>query len=337
MKYALIARKAVCDTPENHLKLGFEKTIFQLFRARTLEARNLKSDFLYPLFIDLFVNDNIDNRRCNMKRLTNSIIKVISVMMAASLCASLVTACNGQKDDRTDFTTRTTESELKPGLSEPNQTIDTMSPDQTTETAGSTTAPTGKYTYTVYAGTEYETTLSMDVNIDDYLIDNGNKTPFFSIGLLCEDTGWLINGKPNCKDPIEYLAYVYGDTQMVLQFRGKGSISDNACGYSQLDGFTYHLAPIGDYKADARTTGEIQTSQLNYGIIVTFAPHENALCYHTAANLSLAAGISREDAIIIAYVFSSAITRPGENPFIGTNLEKAYSMNSDNYLSYTLP
>ena len=57
MKYALIARKAVCDTPENHLKLGFEKTNFQLFRARTLEARNLKSDFLYPLFIDLFVND----------------------------------------------------------------------------------------------------------------------------------------------------------------------------------------------------------------------------------------------------------------------------------------
>ena len=97
MKYALIARKAVCDTPENHLKLGFEKTIFQLFRARTLEARNLKSDFLYPLFIDLFVNDNIDNRRCNMKRLTNSIIKVISVMMAASLCASLVTACKDRK------------------------------------------------------------------------------------------------------------------------------------------------------------------------------------------------------------------------------------------------
>lgn len=269
-----------------------------------------------------------------MKRLTNSLIKVISIVMAASLCASLVTACNGQKDDRTDFTTRTTESELKPGLSEPNQTIDTMAPDKTTETAGSTTAPTGKYTYTVYAGTEYETTLSMDVNIDDYLIDNdGEKVPFFSIGLLGDSLGW-VDGESSL-----YSAYVYGDTQMVWRcggsYSGSGS-SDNPSGYPQLYSFNYHLAPISNYKDAARSLEETQSSTLNYGIIVNFCQHSDDICYYTVGDKS-AVGISRDDAILIAYVFSSAITRPGENPFVGTNLEKAQTMNSDYYLTYTLP
>ena len=274
-----------------------------------------------------------------MKRLTNSLIKVISIVMAASLCASLVTACNGQKDDRTDFTTRTTESELKPGLSEPNQTIDTMSPDKTTETAGSTTAPTGKYTYTVYAGTEYETTLSMDVNIDDYLIDNGQKSLFFSTGAICKDIGWTKNGNPTWDGDATfmYYAYIYGDTQMVFRYEDAFGSADNPSGFAQLYGFSYHLAPIDDYLADARTSEEIKTSDANYGVYITFGQHSDSLCYHTAGNKGIASGISRDDAILIAYILSSAITCPGENPFVGTNLANAVTARSNDYLIYTLP
>lgn len=273
-----------------------------------------------------------------MKRLTNSLIKVISIVMAASLCASLVTACN-QKDDRTDFTTRTTETVYDPDISEPNQTIDTMSPDQTTETAGSTTAPTGKYTYTVYAGTEYETTLSMDVNIDDYLVDKGKAVPFFQIGQLKKDLGWVNNGDPNfdsSTQSIIYSAYIYGDTQMVWRDGDVYQSTDNPSGYPQLYSFNYHLAPISNYEANARSYEEVHSSHSNYGIIVQFSPHSDDICYYTTINNSRT-GISRDDAIIIAYVLSSAISRPGENPFIGTNLENAQSMNSDYYLSYTLP
>lgn len=266
-----------------------------------------------------------------MKKI-NSLIKVVSVMVIVSLCASLVTACNGQKDDRTDFTTRTTETVYDPNISEPNQTIDTMSPDKTTETAGSTTAPTGKYTYTVYAGTEYETTLSMDINIDDYLIDSGKKSPFFSTGYICDTLGWTMEG-----DPLMYFAYIYGDTQMVLRYDGVFGSADNPSGYEQLYGFSYHLAPIDNYLANAKTSDEIKTSDLNYGIYVTFCQHSDSLCYYTAGDKERASGISRDDAIIIAYVLSSAITRPGENPFVGTNLEKAITGQSDAYITYTLP
>jgi hypothetical protein len=120
--------------------------------------------------------------------------KVVIATLVIALCAPFV-ACSNQHDDRTDLTTRTTESELKPGLSEPNQTINTMSPDQTTESAGTTessVAQTGKYTYTVYAGTQYETTLSMDINIDDigmaWVIDKKNGIVFHNGG----------TGKYNC-------------------------------------------------------------------------------------------------------------------------------------------
>ena len=262
--------------------------------------------------------------------------RIISTILATCLVVA-VAACNN--DNQPTTTTRTTESELKPGLSEPNQTIDTMSPDQTTETESSSSVQTGKYTYTVYAGTEYETTLSMDINIDDYLIDNGEKSPFFSTGYICKNLGWTKNGNPTWDGDATfmYYAYIYGDTQMVLRYDGVFGSADNPSGFEQLYGFSYHLAPIDDYLADARTSEEIKTSDANYGIYVTFCQHSDSLCYHTGGDKGRASGISRDDAIIIAYVLSSAITRPGENPFVGTNLEKAITGQSDAYITYTLP
>ena len=267
--------------------------------------------------------------------------KVVIATLVIALCAPFV-ACSNQHDDRTDFTTRATESELKPGLSEPNQTINTMSPDQTTESAGTTessVAQTGKYTYTVYAGTQYETVLSMDIDIDKYLIDKGEKVPFFAIASLGDDLGWYQNGDPNFdyKSKTVYCSYFYDDnTQMVWTCGDNYSGGDNATGYPQMGSFIYHLAPMSDYNADARSKEEIQSSEKLYGVYVTFGQHSGDLCY-TTINNGDKVGISRDDAIILAYVFSSAIARPGENPFYGTNLEKAITSVSDRYISYTLP
>lgn len=272
--------------------------------------------------------------------------KVVIATLVIALCAPFV-ACSNQHDDRTDFTTRATESELKPGLSEPNQTINTMSPDQTTETPADTTetsvAPnqTGKYTYTVYAGTEYETTLSMDVNIDDYLISvNWTDKPFFSIGYLAGDLKWYNNGDSStdfASAVMYYCTYQYSDNTMMVYTCGDNySDSSNAVGYPQMGSFTYHLAPMSDYDADARSKEEIQSSEKNYGIYVTFGQHSADLCY-TAINNGDSVSISRDDAIIIAYILSSAISKPGDNPFYGTNLEKAKTSVADRYIMYTLP
>lgn len=270
--------------------------------------------------------------------------KVIIATLVIALCASFA-ACSNQNDGRTDITTRETETGLMPDISEPTQTINTMNPDQTTGTTADTTeasaAPnqTGTYTYTVYAGTEYETTLSMDVNIDDYLIDTGDKVLFFSIGYLADGIGWYKNGDPNFdnKSKTVYYAYFYDDsTQMILTCGDNYSGADNPTDYPQMGSFAYHLAPMGNYNADARSIDEIQSSEKNYGIDVTFGPHSADLCY-TTVNNGDEVGISRDDAIIIAYVLSSAISQPGENPFCGTNLNKAKTGVADRYILYVLP
>lgn len=275
-----------------------------------------------------------------MKKL--NIKKVVLVTLVIALCAPFV-ACSNQHDDRTDLTTRTTETVYEPSIVEPDQTINTMSPDQTTESAGTTessVAQTGKYTYTVYAGTQYETTLSMDINVDDYLIDvSWTDLPYFSIGKLETALGYLKNGDPNFdsqKQKCTYATYLYDDAQMVWCDGDNYSDSSNSTGYPQMGSFTYHLAPLSDYNADARSKEEIQASEKYYGIYVTFGQHSADLCYLTANNGDRVA-ISRDDAIIIAYVLSSAISHPGENPFYGTNLEKAITSVSDRYISYTLP
>ncbi len=279
-----------------------------------------------------------------------NLAKLICIVMALSMVMSLMTACTSnttfgsQADDRTALTTRQTETGLMPDISEPNQTS------QTTRTTKAGKDYSGKYTYTVYAGTKYETTLSMDINIDDYLINNGEKSLFFSTGYICEALGWNMNGDPNFdgSSSLKYFAYVYGETQMVFEYNiryADKESNQNKTGYPQLQSFDYHLAPISDYRKYARTLEETRSSALNYGIVVHFQKHYDDVCYHTAAGGNGTVGISRDDAIIIAYVFSAAITRPGENPFVGTNLEKAqiktdYSyrnIDPDYHLVYKLP
>ncbi len=271
-----------------------------------------------------------------MKRL-DSLFKVVAMMVIVSLCASLVTACDGQKDDRTDFTTRETEVQTKSTIDEPNQTIETVDPTATSATE-STPAPAGKYTYTVYAGTEYETTLSMDVNIDDYIMAvEGSDSPYFNARILMKDLGWLGNGDPNydwSRIPSLYSSYVYDDAQMVWRYGDCYSDKNNPVGKYQLCSFIYHKAPLDNYEASANPSSG--NDPLNYGIYVTFSQHPDDLCYATNFPGSSAC-ISREDAIIIAYVLSSAISRPGNNPFVGTNLEKAQWQSSGDYLSYLLP
>ena len=126
--------------------------------------------------------------------------KILSTILATSLIIS-ATACSNQKDDRIDPTTRTTESEmLETGMSDPNQTIDPVNTDPTTSETSETAAPAGKYTYTLYAGTANEVTISMDVNIDDYIIPIQSGGEFLQLGRLASDLGWLEQGQYNWDD-----------------------------------------------------------------------------------------------------------------------------------------
>ncbi|MBE7069453.1 MAG: hypothetical protein E7386_03015 [Ruminococcaceae bacterium] len=255
---------------------------------------------------------------------------ILSALLITTML--FLSACNSSAAS----TTKGSEGPGKSTIETTNEANETSK--QSENEKGTTPANSGKYTYTVYAGTQYETTLTMDVNIDDYLVDKGEGVLFFRIDQMAKDLGWYLNGDPNFDglSSVYYRSYVYGDTQMVYTCGDIYSGSNNPTGYPQIGSFTYHLAPISNYDADARTKEEIQSSEKNYGISVTFSQHSDSLCY-SMVNSGTRVGVSRDDIVVLTYVLSSAVSHPGENPFYGTNLAKAKSSVADRYILYTLP
>lgn len=255
---------------------------------------------------------------------------ILSALLITTML--FLSACNSSAAS----TTKGSEGPGKSTIETTNEANETSK--QSENEKGTTPANSGKYTYTVYAGTQYETTLTMDVNIDDYLVDKGQSVLFFRMGQMAIDLGWYENGDPNFDGMSEtsFYTYVYGDTQMVYACGDNYSSTSNSTGFPQLGSFFYHLAPIDNRDADARSAEEIKSSKQNYGINVIFGQHPESLCYYTIYN-GIRVSISRDDAIVLAYVFSAAISRPGENPFYGTNLENTQSSVSENYIVYVLP
>lgn len=264
--------------------------------------------------------------------------KLLSAVLVTTML--FLSACNSTASS-------TTKANNEPGKTSAETSADASETTKASENdKGAAPDSTGKYTYTVYAGTEYETKLTVNINIDEYLLEDPEwTTPFLSQGYIWQALGWKKNEvtwEQNSKTYSETLSvnYDYGNgTQMVWRFgdayTGK-TAKDNPSGYPQIYSFNYHLAPISDYEANSRTDKEIETSHKNYGVIVQFVHHPQNICYHTSWG-GKPVGISRDDAIIIAWVLSSAINQPGENPFVGTNLEKTLALNSGRYLTYVLP
>lgn len=142
--------------------------------------------------------------RCS---LIASMKKAISIVIVTMLIISLV-GCGDSSDNTTAQTSgskenrMTTEEEMSTQeeagnpIDEPNQEIDEgvnlpsdIKEDDTEEPtteAADDSQPQGKYTYTIYDGVE----LSMDVNIDDYIVTNKLGDQFFNVYSLAEDLGW---------------------------------------------------------------------------------------------------------------------------------------------------
>ena len=235
-----------------------------------------------------------------MKR-TEILIKVVTLAVIASLCASF-TACNNnsQIDDRTTTTTRTTESEmLETGMSEPNQTIDPVNTDPTTSETSETAAPAGKYSYTLYAGTANEVTISMDINIDDYILPIEGGGEFLQLGRLASDLGWLEQGQYDWDDIVNaesgsnigsanWYTFSYGDHRAMFVIDGYSEKMPGS-NRSQVYAITFRYLENNsnaNFFSDGRNGG------------VAFSQHYDLVCYAIGGQNCMC---SRDDAIVIAY------------------------------------
>lgn len=245
-----------------------------------------------------------------MKRITSTILTACLILT--------VTACN--KDNQPTVTTRTTESEmLETGMSEPNQTIDPVNTDLSdSETSEATADTSGLYTYTIYAGTANETTISMGINIDDYILTNQNGS-MLKLSKLATDLGWLEQGQYGW-DEID-AAYTNGNTDV---------------GYANWYTFGYgdhrSMFILDSYAEDMPGVNRSQIMAISFNYLendsnanffpggrnggVAFEKHYDEVCYSISGQHCMC---SRDDAIVIAYGLWYYANNPsGSEQFIST-------------------
>lgn len=138
-----------------------------------------------------------------------SIVIIAGIAVSLTACPANTTESASQIDDRIALTTRVTESEDNGYISEPNQTINTTLGTTASET---TTEPTvtynisdveGDYTYTIYPGTQYETTLKLETPVEFFFRDPdgycGGST-YWRIQECAYYNGWLEDGIYTLRD-----------------------------------------------------------------------------------------------------------------------------------------
>lgn len=231
--------------------------------------------------------------------------KAVSLLLTASLCAS-VSSCKTGPDEST-----TSESPVTVTTTSETTTVTTAT--ETTEATTTETEPTGPFSksvaYRLFVGNPNSMTIDMNVNIDDYITKDGDKE-IFELYRLASDLGWLEKGVYSYDDYLKaieadpdqtsvghsnWFEYKYGDHRVVFTI---SEYIDNVKGFDSSRqvswiSFEYLKNDIGmPYFDDASS---------NYGhakTLLGFQKHYGKLCYYVGNRHCVC---SRDDAVIIAY------------------------------------
>lgn len=236
----------------------------------------------------------------------------LSLALIASLCA-VMTACRpetsqSQTSEQTPTVTSTETSESV--TTETTEITETTVPDPFSE----------EYTYILYAGTENELTLKMNVNIDDYLTvtDNGD---VFEIFRLASDLGWL-----------EKDLYTYEDYEAAMADNPSQKTIGHSNWYTYDYGDHSSLFTITEYIEDMADFDGNQVSMVSFefirndfpmpyfddadsnpfhGKMVLNVKRHFEICNYRMGNLGTRC--SRDDAIAMAYSLWSITRSPASN------------------------
>jgi len=259
-----------------------------------------------------------------------NINKVVVVVITVFVCF-FMTACKKNEASATAEATsgsviETDEAEVDESAEESVTTDETTAP-----------AAEGMYTYTIYEGTENEMTLSMGVNIDDYVISNSYTDRFFSIYNMATDLGWLPNGDPNFEvtdSGLVYYSYDNGDgTQTVFTGAYNYTDENTPMGFPQINSYNVHFTPLNDTSVSAYPEDGLTDNHRSINVITN--QHYDDLSYVTLNAGAVAA--SRDDIVVIAYIFWSASVHPGENCFYYCDLANLETSRTSGNATYTLP
>lgn len=266
--------------------------------------------------------------------------RILATVLALTVMSGLFTACNNQNDDRIDPTTRTTESNDNRGYSEPNQSIaESVVTTETESSETATTAQSGAYTYEAY-GYQFK----MDVNIDDYLFTSAaDGTVCFDLYGLAEAYGWTphradgnTSYDSNNAHTVMWYEYSCGDGKYMGVMCGCNGSESNPTGRQQLTNITYNFIVAGGSPISGNCYDDDSSNPLHAATSISIPNHSSSGdWYGLYGGGKSSASITREDAIILAYLISVGPQYLGENPMYYTDFYNSDFRTSN--VNYVLP
>ncbi|MBO4687050.1 MAG: hypothetical protein J5636_00920 [Clostridiales bacterium] len=275
----------------------------------------------------------------------NSVRKTLASAFAFTMMMSLV-ACGEdesetsrklQKKDNTSTTiesvietpveTKEPESYAPSETDEPNLTL--PSDANITETTETTTEPVDGYTYVVYEGTEYETTFTLSVNIDDYISSvETSEYLKFDLRQLSKDLGWTLwhqYGEPASEETSNgyLLTYLDETNNIETMFNFTNEPYDD----NQLYTCSVHFY-TPSLEKDFYDEGDISGQPEYYNSIIKMSRHD---CVYFLSGIKGTPQVSRDDIVIIAYIMTFVKDDPGKNPLYFTSLQNKCSTGNGDF------
>lgn len=277
---------------------------------------------------------------------TSGIKMVVSMLVVCLMALSLVgcgdnTAVSGQQSKIT--TEEMSTEEFVNPVDEPNQEIDPgvnlteasteevteVTTEATTEEDTSSSTITGKYSYTIYNGIQ----ISMDTNVDDYVSTTDSGREFFKLYDAAIDLGWT------CRDEGTYTKYTYDYNGFVIYFdywchKEQVKDSPNFENSNQIAGINYlFITEFGTGEGLPSYYGEeAYTNVLHKDLLIDVGKHYSDVQYAVPGTGCM----SRDDIILVTYLFESVKHNPGENPFCFIDASSCLTSESGGNTNYYL-
>ncbi len=182
----------------------------------------------------------------------------------------------------------------------------------------------GLYVYTVYPGTAYEQTFTMDINIDDYLVNDK-----FDLPQLLSQLGWDIYDVDgmlthNYYEELHAATIVNNGIETQFYFGSVNPAEEQFCGFNlkfvkpHAQGDPYYDTELYYSIDDVSGNYELYNVDMHYG--------EHEIEYYVKGfgiTEALNYGLSYSDIVILVYAISfvSDSNNAGKNPFFYTTLE----------------
>lgn len=279
------------------------------------------------------------------------VIFVMFMMLSLVGCGEEDTTSEQNANAITTEEERTTQEDIddNPELPGGEQEIATevvLSTEATTETTTEATtevtteatteaAPSGKYSYTIYGGIQ----VSLDTNIDDYIIVHPSGPEFFKLDELASCYGW----KCENDEDFGWTQFTYDYNGCVIYFRYwcyedkiEKSI-DNSYGvgdsYQISNADYFFITEFGSGEALTDYYESSDSSDEHKYLSIDISKHYEECQYYVPGIGSM----SRDDVVLVAYLLESVSHNPGENPFCFINADDYQVSNDASGMNYELP